>query len=50
MSLDEKDNYRFAFGENWARFLKDLNETRIAEAESSLKALLGVEDLKNPGL
>jgi 2-polyprenyl-6-hydroxyphenyl methylase/3-demethylubiquinone-9 3-methyltransferase len=31
---------RFEFGENWARFLRLLDDTRIAEAESSLTAML----------
>lgn len=33
---------RFAFGENWERFLNALNEERIAKAEDSLKNMLGV--------
>lgn len=37
---------RFAFGENWQRFLKRLTEKRIAEAEGSLCAMLQVEDLR----
>lgn len=36
---------RFRFGENWARFLTRLDETRIVEAEASLKTMLGVNDL-----
>lgn len=36
---------RFAFGDNWARFLSCLNEERIQVAESSLKTMLGIEDL-----
>ncbi len=32
---------RFRFGENWARFLEKLNETRIAQAEASLEQMLG---------
>jgi 2-polyprenyl-6-hydroxyphenyl methylase/3-demethylubiquinone-9 3-methyltransferase len=36
---------RFEFGANWARFLKVLNEERIAQAETSLKDTLGVPDL-----
>ncbi len=36
---------RFEFGRNWARFLRDLNETRIARAEDSLREMLGVRDL-----
>ena len=36
---------RFAFGENWQRFLRVLDEDRIKEAERSIKELLGVADL-----
>jgi len=36
---------RFKFGANWARFLSMLDDERIAEAESSLKAMLGVASL-----
>jgi 2-polyprenyl-3-methyl-5-hydroxy-6-metoxy-1,4-benzoquinol methylase len=37
---------RFAFGDNWRRFLADLDDTRIAAAEKSLRQMLGVQDLK----
>jgi len=36
---------RFAFGENWSRFLAVLDEDRIAEAQASLREMLGREDL-----
>ena len=36
---------RFAFGENWSRFARLLDDRRIAEAESSLRSMLGVDDL-----
>jgi len=36
---------RFAFGANWQRFLDDLDETRIRDAEESLKTMLGMADL-----
>ena len=36
---------RFAFGENWARFLETLNDERIVRAEDSLKSLLEVDSL-----
>jgi 2-polyprenyl-6-hydroxyphenyl methylase/3-demethylubiquinone-9 3-methyltransferase len=36
----------FEFGENWRRFLSVLDESRLSEAESSLKRMLGVESLK----
>jgi 2-polyprenyl-6-hydroxyphenyl methylase/3-demethylubiquinone-9 3-methyltransferase len=37
---------RFEFGENWQRFLKVLDEERIAEAELSLREMLGVHSLE----
>jgi SAM-dependent methyltransferase len=37
---------RFAFGENWARFLKVLDEQRIQQAIDSLKTKLAVDNLK----
>lgn len=37
---------RFSFGENWTRFLKALDDQRIAQAETSLKTMLEVNDLK----
>jgi 2-polyprenyl-3-methyl-5-hydroxy-6-metoxy-1,4-benzoquinol methylase len=37
---------RFAFGENWTRFLAEIDERRIAEADASLRAMLCVEDLR----
>lgn len=36
---------RFAFGENWSRFLRLLDDGRIELAETSLKRMLGVETL-----
>ena len=36
---------RFAFGDNWSRFLKILDENRIMEAEVSLKSMLGLDRL-----
>ena len=36
---------RFEFGKNWTRFLFSLNNERIAEAEKSLKEMLGVKTL-----
>src|SRR3989338_63123 len=36
---------RFKFGANWARFLSMLDDERIAEAEASLKEMLGVASL-----
>jgi 2-polyprenyl-3-methyl-5-hydroxy-6-metoxy-1,4-benzoquinol methylase len=37
---------RFEFGKNWARFLADLNDRRIARAEESLREMLAVTDLR----
>jgi 2-polyprenyl-3-methyl-5-hydroxy-6-metoxy-1,4-benzoquinol methylase len=36
---------RFEFGANWTQFLNVLNEEGIAQAEKSLKDMLGVRDL-----
>jgi len=36
---------RFAFGENWCRFLSTLDENRILRAEDSLRRMLEVPDL-----
>ena len=43
---DIDDGRRFAFGENWSRFLEVLDEDRIAEAEKSLRDFLGCETLE----
>lgn len=37
---------RFEFGANWARFLEVLNDGRVAQAENSLREMLGVSDLQ----
>ncbi len=42
---DEERDLRFEFGKNWSRFLSLLDDERIAEAEESLKKMLGVESL-----
>jgi 2-polyprenyl-3-methyl-5-hydroxy-6-metoxy-1,4-benzoquinol methylase len=50
MSLHAKeihDGERFEFGKNWNRFLSLLDDSRIAEAEESLKQMLEVPDLEN---
>jgi peptidoglycan/LPS O-acetylase OafA/YrhL/2-polyprenyl-3-methyl-5-hydroxy-6-metoxy-1,4-benzoquinol methylase len=38
---------RFAFGDNWNRFLRIVDEQRIAQAERSIQEMLGVESLRN---
>jgi 2-polyprenyl-6-hydroxyphenyl methylase/3-demethylubiquinone-9 3-methyltransferase len=37
--------HRFAFGENWQRFLGTVDEARVADAERSLQDMLGRGDL-----
>jgi SAM-dependent methyltransferase len=37
---------RFRFGDNWRRFLASVDESRIRAAEESLRAWLGVDDLR----
>ena len=37
---------RFAFGENWSRFLSILDEQRIEQAKNSLRAMLKMETLE----
>ena len=45
-SLELSRGERFGFGDNWSRFLRHLNDDRIAEAERSLRESLGVADLR----
>lgn len=40
------EDRRFTFGKNWIRFLRLVNEDRIAEAERSLRENLEVSDLR----
>ncbi|MEJ7623933.1 MAG: class I SAM-dependent methyltransferase [Pyrinomonadaceae bacterium] len=39
------DGERFEFGKNWSAFLVHLDDERIAQAENSLREMLGVIDL-----
>ena len=41
---------RFEFGKNWSRFLEHLDDSRIAEAERSLRQMLEVDDLQGKTL
>jgi 2-polyprenyl-3-methyl-5-hydroxy-6-metoxy-1,4-benzoquinol methylase len=41
----ESNDLRFAFGENWQRFLDGLSEERIAAGAASLREMLGVDRL-----
>lgn len=36
---------RFGFGKNWARYLKTIDEEKIAEARASLQRMLGMDQL-----
>ena len=38
---------RFEFGKNWSKFLRVLNDERIAESENALKAMLHVDSLQD---
>ncbi len=44
---DVKRGARFRFGRNWQRFLKHLDDERIAQAELSLRDFLGLDDLNS---
>lgn len=44
-TADSIPDERFEFGKNWQRFLSMLDETRIADAEKSVKTLLRVDSL-----
>ena len=44
-SAEVERGERFEFGENWSRFLSVLDDARIAEAEESLRSMLGRSDL-----
>jgi SAM-dependent methyltransferase len=41
-----EQNLRFKFGKNWGSFLRVLDDERIAEAQRSLKEMLGLSDLR----
>ena len=41
-----RSDERFAFGQNWRRFIDDVDESRIQEAERSLSSMLGLTDLR----
>jgi SAM-dependent methyltransferase len=46
LTKPQEDEPRFAFGRNWRKFLKRLDERRIQEAEGSLKEILRTDSLK----
>ena len=41
-----QESLRFSFGKNWARFLKDIDEERIIQAQSSLQTMLELDTLR----
>jgi len=43
---NSNESVRFEFGENWSAFLRLLNESRIKNAEDSLKEMLGTDSLQ----
>lgn len=45
MTLAVEQDKRFAFGENWTRFLADVDEERIASSQRALADLLGADSL-----
>jgi 2-polyprenyl-3-methyl-5-hydroxy-6-metoxy-1,4-benzoquinol methylase len=40
-SAEVRDGQRFEFGKNWSRFLRSVDERRIAEAETDLRSMFG---------
>lgn len=44
-AVEAANGQRFEFGKNWSRYLALLDDNRIAEAEESLKHMLGVDSL-----
>lgn len=44
-AMNNEKELRFDFGENWGRFIANLTEAQIVEAEKSLKSMLRVESL-----
>lgn len=46
-AVEIQGGQRFAFGDNWSRFLSLVDETRIVDAEVSLKQMLGLPDLRD---
>jgi 2-polyprenyl-3-methyl-5-hydroxy-6-metoxy-1,4-benzoquinol methylase len=44
--ISRNEELRFEFGENWSRFIANLSEEQIVEAENSLKSMFKVKSLK----
>ncbi|MFO0697637.1 MAG: class I SAM-dependent methyltransferase [Nitrospira sp.] len=47
MSFGQNNGKRFGFGANWRRFLPQVSEDRVSEAERSLRAMLDPTELKD---
>ncbi len=45
-ALEIESRNRFAFGDNWTRFLSGLTEAKIRDAMHSLQTMLRVESLE----
>jgi SAM-dependent methyltransferase len=45
-NISTNDEVRFGFGENWRRFIENLTEAQILEAEKSLKTMLKMESFE----
>jgi 2-polyprenyl-3-methyl-5-hydroxy-6-metoxy-1,4-benzoquinol methylase len=45
--MEVEQGARFEFGLNWSKFLKVVDENRLARAEQTLQKLLAVEDLRS---
>jgi 2-polyprenyl-6-hydroxyphenyl methylase/3-demethylubiquinone-9 3-methyltransferase len=43
--MTDQSDHRFAFGQNWQRYMASVDDAQIAAAGQSLKDLLGVDDL-----
>ena len=45
-NMSPNDQLRFEFGENWGRFIENLTEDQIVEAEKSMKTMLKMESFE----
>lgn len=46
LKLSESKEDRFSFGTNWANYLKTVDDEKIENAATSMKKMLGIDDLK----
>ena len=49
ISSDLKSEVRFAFGENWRKYLKALDDKKIKHVEESIQSILGTFNFSNAG-